>query len=485
MNAADPRDARIAVLERLLSAALARLEQQDARIAELEARIAELEARLRSTSRNSSKPPSSDPPGTPPRKSEPTGRKPGGQPGHQRHQRERVPPDRVNAVVAVPAPARCTGCTGPLLRLEGAPPARVHPVVELPRIAPEVKQYELHAGWCAGCNAWRCAPLPAGVPEGCFGPRLTGFIALCTGHFRLSKRLVQELLEDVLGVEVGLGSVSNLEQTVSQALAAPVQEAREYVQTQPTVHQDETGWWQKHARAWLWVASTAAVAVFLIVKSRGKAVAQAMLGEDFQGTLISERWCGYNWVPALKRQVCWAHLVREFEGFLARGKEAKRLGELLLAEVFVMFEWWHRVKEGLLTRATIQKKMRALMREVERLLEEAADVGPKKVAGTSRQILKLKDALWTFAYTEGVEPTNNLAERDLRHAVIWRKTSFGTQSEDGSRFVERILTAVMSLRKQQRNVLDSLTTALEAQLHDTPAPSLLPDTPPRHALAAA
>jgi transposase len=478
VTAVDPRDARIAELERQLSAALVRIEQQDAR-------IAELEARLRSTSRNSSKPPSSDPPGAPPRKSEPTGRKPGGQPGHKGHKRELLPPDKVSEVVAVPAPERCTGCTGPLLRLEGASPARVHQVVELPRVVPEVKQYELHAGWCAGCNAWRCAPLPAGVPEGNFGPRLTGFIALATGRFRLSKRLVQELLEDVLGVELGLGSVSNLEQTVSRALEAPVQEARAYVQRQPAVHQDETGWWQKHARAWLWVASTAAVAVFLIVKSRGKAVAQAMLGEHFRGTLISDRWCAYNWVHVLNRQVCWAHLVREFEGFIERGGEAKRLGELLLAEVFVMFEWWHLARDGLLQRATFQRKMRPLMRQVERLLAEAADVCPKKVAGTAREILKLKDALWTFVYTQGVEPTNNLAERDLRHAVIWRKTSFGTQSEDGSRFVERILTAVMSLRKQERNVLDYLTTALQAQLHGTPAPSLLPSTPPQLTLAAA
>jgi transposase len=478
VTAVDPRDARIAELERQLSAALARIEQQDAR-------IAELEARLRSTSRNSSKPPSSDPPDAPPRKSEPTGRKPGGQPGHKGHKRELLPPDKVSEVVAVPAPERCTGCTGWLLRLEGASPARVHQVVELARVVPEVKQYELHAGWCAGCNAWRCAPLPAGVPEGNFGPRLTGFIALATGRFRLSKRLVQELLEDVLGVELGLGSVSNLEQTVSRALEAPVQEARAYVQTQPAVHQDETGWWQKHARAWLWVASTAAVAVFLIVKSRGKAVAQAMLGEHFRGTLISDRWCAYNWVHVLNRQVCWAHLVREFEGFIERGGQAKRLGELLLAEVFVMFEWWHLARDGLLKRATFQRKMRPLMRQVERLLVEAADVCPKKVAGTAREILKLKDALWTFVYTEGVEPTNNLAERDLRHAVIWRKTSFGTQSEDGSRFVERILTAVMSLRKQERNVLDYLTTALEAQLHGTPAPSLLPSTPPQLTLAAA
>ena len=478
MNAVDPRDERIAELEQLLSAALARIEQ-------LEARIAELEARLRSTSRNCSKPPSSDPPGALPRKSEPTGRKPGGQPGHKGRKRELLPPDKVDEVVSVSAPERCPGCTGPLLKLEGAPPARVHQVVELPRVVPEVKQYELHAGFCAGCNAWRCAPLPAGVPQSTFGPRLTGFIALATGRLRLSKRLVRELLEDVLGVELGLGSVSNLEQTVSSALAAPVAEARAYVQMQPAVHQDETGWWQKHARAWLWVASTAAVAVFLVVKSRGKAVAQAMLGEGFRGTLISDRWCAYNWVHALGRQVCWAHLVREFEGFIERGGQAKRLGELLLAEVFVMFEWWHLARDGLLKRATFQSKMRPLMREVERLLAEAVDVCPRKMAGTARQILKLKDALWTFVYTEGVEPTNNLAERDLRHAVIWRKTCFGTQSEDGSRFVERILTTVMSLRKQERNVLDYLTEALEAQLHGTPAPSLLPDTSHQVTLAAA
>ncbi|WP_372241071.1 IS66 family transposase [Corallococcus terminator] len=262
-------------------------------------------------------------------------------------------------VVEVPAPERCTSCTGPLLRLEEAPPARVHQVVELPRIVPEVKQYELHAGWCAGCNAWRCASLPAGVPEGSFGPRLTGFIALCTRRLHLSKRLVQELVEDVLGVELGLGSVSNLEQTVSQALAGAVHEVRAYIQTQPAVHQDETGWWQKHARAWLWVASTAAVAVFLIVKSRGKAVAQSMLGKDFRGTLISDRWCGYDWVPVLNRQVCWAHLVREFEGFVERGGEAKRLGELLLAEVFVLFEWWHLARDGLLKRATFQRRRRS------------------------------------------------------------------------------------------------------------------------------
>ncbi len=467
----DPRDQRIAELEALVTRLLVRIEAQDKRIAEQDVRIAELEAQLRQNSSNSSKPPSSDPPGTPGKKFEPTGRKPGGQPGHKGTKRELVAPEKVNQFV--PAPDGCSRCDRELLQVGGGI-GRGHQVIELPKVVPHVTQYDLGAGYCACCDQWTTASLPDGVPESMFGPRLTAFIALCTGKYRLSKRVAQELLADVLGVEVALGSISKMEQTVSASVAAAVEEARTHVQSQPAVHQDETGWWQTHNRAWLWVATTAAVAVFLIVKSRGKAVAKQMLGEHFEGTLISDRWCAYNWVDALRRQVCWAHLKREFEGFVERGGEAKRVGELLLAEMAMMFEWWHHARDGTIQRATFQKKMRPLMKEVERLLHEAAVCPNARVAGTSREILKLADSLWTFVYVDGVEPTNNLAERELRHAVIWRKTSFGTHSESGSRFVERILTVVMSLRKQERNVLEYLAAAGEARLHRRNPPSLLP-----------
>ena len=480
----DPRDQRIADLEALVTRLLAKIDAQEKRLAEQDARIAELEAQLRQNSRNSSKPPSSDPPGTPPRRSDPTGRKPGGQPGHKGTKRDLVAPEQVDVFVKVAA-EKCERCESHLIKRVGAPEARRHQVTELPTVKPHVTEYQLQYGYCRECDDWTCASLPSGVPEGSFGPRLTAFVSLCTGRFRLSKRQTRDLLGDAFGVDVALGSISNLEQTVSAALAAPVEEARAFVRRQPTVHQDETGWWEGKARAWLWVATTSLVAVFSIVRSRGKEVAKQMLGEHFAGTLVSDRWCAYNWVDVLRRQVCWAHLLREFEGFLERGGEAKRIGELLLSEAFVMFEWWHHARDGTIKRSTFRKKMQPLMGEVEQLLAEGAVCPDVKVAGTCREILKLADALWTFVYVEDVPPTNNLAEQDLRHAVIWRKTSFGTNSVDGSRFVERILTAAMSLRKQKRNVLDYLTAACEAALRGGASPSLLPAAAHQLTVAAA
>ncbi len=459
MSNVDPRDVRNAELEAL--------------VAKLLARIADLEARLGQNSSNSSMPPSSDPPTMGGRTSAPTGRKPGGQPGHKGSKRDMVPREKVTRFVEVPAPKGCATCDGVLLQVEAAV-GRVHQVVELPTLVPDVTQYDLKSGYCACCDTWTTAPLPEGVPLGNFGPRLTAFIALATGKYRLAKRPVRELLSDVLGIQVALGSISNMEQAVSASITAPVEEARAHIREQPVVHQDETGWWETHSRAWLWVATTSLVAVFTVVKSRGAAVAKQMLGEAFAGTLISDRWCAYNWLHTLRRQVCWAHLQREFEGFVERGGEAKVLGELLLAEVSVMFEWWHQARDGTIKRATFKKKMLPLQREVERLLEDADTCPNSRVAGTCREILKLRDSLWTFVYVEGVEPTNNQAEQDLRHAVIWRKTSFGTHSAKGSRFVERILTVVMTLRKQERNVLEYLTAAGEARLRGTTPPSLLP-----------
>lgn len=454
----DPRDQRIADLESI--------------VAKLVARIDELEAQLGQNSRNSSKPPSSDPPWTQRPSKEPSGRKPGGQPGHKGAKRELLPPEKVDVVVPV-APKACAKCGGGVALRGDGPEADRHQVIELPAVQPHVTEYQLGFGYCRCCGEWTRADLPTGVPESNFGPRLMALVGLCTGKFRMSKRVAQEFLADVLGIEVALGSVSNMEQTVSEALAAPVEEARAYVPRQATAHLDETGWFEENQRAWLWVASTASVAVFLVVRSRGKAIAQKLL-DGFKGTLISDRWCGYNWMHVLRRQICWAHLIREFEGFIERGGRAKEIGELLIAEVKMMFEWWHNARDGTIKRETFRKKMKPLMAEVERLLAEGAVCPNAKVAGTCKEILKLADAMWTFVYVPGVEPTNNSAERDLRHAVIWRKCCFGTQSEAGSRFVERILTAVITLRKQKRDVLGYLAAACQAQLRTEQAPSLLP-----------
>lgn len=459
----DPRDQRIAELEALVVALLAR--------------IAELEAKLGQNSTNSSKPPSSDPPGTaqkPPKA--PTGRKPGGQPGHEKHVRELLPVEQVNKVVEL-IPEQCRNCQG-RLRGKDAEPRR-HQVTEVPPIKPHVTEYRCHELTCERCGEATRPELP---PEATsvFGPRLNSIVSLCGGEYRLAKRTTQMLLSDLLGVDLALGSVSNLEQETSESVAAPVEDARAYVREETFVNGDETGWYEgkkagRRIRAWLWVAATPLVTVFLISLSRGAAVAKQILGENFTGFLTSDRWSAYNWLDVVLRQLCWSHLTRDVQGFIDRGGVGGELGKQLMDLRHQMFGWWHRVRDGTLLRATFERRMEPVEAKFIRLLGEAELRAEPKTAGMAKEILKLKSALFTFVTVEGMEPTNNFAERQVRCAVQWRKTSFGTQSPAGSRFVERMLTVTATLRQQKRHVLEYLTAACAAHRLGQPAPSLLPD----------
>jgi transposase len=454
-------------LTRDLAAAMDRIEQ-------LEAEVAALEARLAENSSNSHKPPSSDPPESErPQKKEPSGLKPGGQPGHPKHERRFLPPDRT----LVLKPKCCANCNH-VLHGDDARPER-HQVVEIPRVRPDVTDYWLHCLVCPYCGEATRAELPPGVPHRGFGPRLTAMIAICTGKFRMSKRMVRELLADFLGVELSLGSVSNLEQEISASLAAPDKQARAEARKAAVANLDETGWFQgvadgRACRAWLWVGVTALVTVFKIAFSRGDDVAKEMLGKDWRGLLGSDRWSGYLWVPAKLRQLCWSHLQRDFQGFIDRKDAGAALGGRLLALSEQMFAWWHRLRHGALSRATFRRYMAPVRREIISLLREAEACPAPKTAGMAKQILKLQPALFTFVDRAGIEPTNNIAERAIRHGVMYRKTSFGTQSDAGSRFVERILTTIATLRQQKRNVLEFVTAAYQAHLLGIQPPSLLP-----------
>jgi transposase len=454
---ADPRDARISELEDLLRAALAR-------ISVLEAEV----ARLRQNSSNSSLPPSADPPGTPKRCDEPTGRRRGGQPGHKHHKRELLPDSRVTKVVEL-VPTRCRRCAE---RLSGLDPTPLRSqLIEVPRVEPQVTEYRQHRLRCGACGEQTRAVLP---PEArfSFGPRLQAMVATCTGKYRLAKRVTRELLSDFLGVDLALGSVCNIEKGMSEAIAAPVEQAREYVRQQAAVHLDETGWREEKRRAWLWTASTALVTVFTVARSRGAKVAKQILGEDFAGFLVSDRWPGYDW--AKRRQLCWAHLRRDFQGFIDRGHGGAACGQELLNLTGLMFRWWHRVRDGTLQRRTLQRRMRKVARRVERLLRSALRCPENVTAAKASEIYKLRRFLWTFVQHEKVAPTNNAAERAIRPAVLWRKGSFGTDSPDGSRFAERILTVTTSLKQQGRPVLDYLTRAGSQHRRQRAAPSLLP-----------
>lgn len=464
----DPRDRIIA--------------EQRALIEKLQRQIAALEEKLGKNSSNSSKPPSSDPPWRKPKPKPKRGkkRKRGGQPGHAKHDRPLVPQEKVTEVVAV-RPSHCDGCGVPLFGNDPKPER--HQVFETPKVEPKVTEYQIHTLPC-DCGAHTKGTLPDGVSRGAFGANLVALVCWLTGKFRLSKRGVQELLSDLLGTEVSLGMVSKMEREASAALAAPVEESRAYVREQPVVHADETGWRECNLKAWLWVAVTPLVAVFKIARSRGGDVAKDLLGATFAGILVSDRWSAYTFVDVLRRQLCWAHLLRDFQAFVERGGTSQRIGESLLGCARKMFKWWHKVRDGTMSRDAFQKKMLPVALEVGDLLAQGSRCRNTKTAGSCAHILNLEMALWTFVLTEGVDPTNNFGERTIRKAVLWRKTSFGTQSEEGSRFAERILTVAATLKLQNRHVLSYLTEAIEAGRRGLATPSLLPRPVAQLALAA-
>ena len=448
-----------------------RLSALEARVQTLQEHNRALQERLHQNSRNSSRPPSSDPPQSP-RPRRPRGqRRRGGQPGHPGHTRTLLPVEEVDEVVVL-KPDRCSGCHA-LLWGDDPAPFR-HQVIEIPPIQPVVTEYQWHQLVCAGCGEVTRAPWPEGVPSGTYGPRVQATVALYTGAYRLPKRTTHQMMEEVFGVPMSVGTIGPLEQATTEAVAAPVEEARTYVHAQEVAYLDETSWRQGDKRAWLWVAVTSLVTVFVVRLSRGGQVARELLGEHFSGILVTDRYSAYNWYPVRWRQLCWAHVLRDFEAMRARGGGSEEIGDALLAQAHQMFAWWHRVREGTLQRSTFRSYMTPLRREVERLLDVGSRCGVPKTAGTCRDILKRRQALWTFVQVAGVEPTNNTAERSIRPGVLWRKGSFGTQSAEGSRFVESMMTVVATLKQQQRNVLEYLTAACEAALRGEAAPSLLP-----------
>jgi transposase len=461
-----------------------------ARIAELTAqneallaKVAKLEEELRKNSGNSSKPPSTDMPSNKPpaRKKRATGRRPGGQPGHARHARPLVPLAEVNGRVVVCKPTVCEDCGKPLAGHDPEPLR--HQVSDLPPVKPVVDEFQLHALGC-DCGHVTRAQLPDGVPTGAFGPGVDATVSLLTGKYRLSKRDAAEILHDLFRLTMGDGSVTACEARMSEALAAPVEEARDVAKKQAIKHADETGWREGRQKAWLWTVVTSCITTFVITATRTRDVAREVLG-PVVGILVSDRLNAYDWWPVVSRQVCWSHLGRKFVAFEQRGGPSERIGEGLLEEHDRMFAWWHRVRDGTLQRSTFRVYMRTVRKRVEALLAEGAALlhvknmpdAHRSTARSCAQILKVAPALWTFVQVDGVEPTNNAAERAVRHPVIWRKISYGTHSANGSRFVERILTTHATLSQQGRDVLTFLRDARDAALLKRAPPSLLPAAP--------
>jgi transposase len=449
------------------------LEALEPVIERLQARIWDLEAQLRSNSTNSSRPPSSDPPGTAHPGKKKSGRKRGGQKGHPGHQRALLPPERIDAVVEH-RPAACQRCGH---SLAGAPvvgtPTR-HQTIELPRVRAHVSEHRAFTLACPHCRAHTRARLPAEVRAHHFGPRLVAFATVLTSRFRLSRRNLPELLGDLLDVPApALGTTQAFARESSAALREPYQEVRSAVRRAPTACVDETGWRLRAATRWIWTAAAEAATLFRIGRRRSTAERERLLGRDFAGVITTDRWRAYDSHPPERRQICWAHLRRNLQGFVDTGLRAD-LGAWGVRETDRLFHLWHRHEAGEISRAELRRAMVPVRMRVRRLLRWGAACEERRPRAFCRDLLRLWPSLWTFLGIEGAEPTSNRAERALRKPVIWRKCCFGSNSGAGLRFVERLLTAAETCRQQKRNLLDYLTAALEAHRIRAPAPRLLP-----------
>ena len=435
------------------------------------ARIQELEERLNQSPRNSSLPPSSEHPHAKP--SRPTSaakRKAGGQPGHARHERPLLPSELCDDVVLL-KPTVCRRC-GRGLEGDDVTPLR-HQVWELPEIKPQVIEYQRQRLRCPCCGETTCAELPPGVPTGQSGPRLVAFVALLMAYFRQSKRRTALFLGTFLNQPCCPALTIKMQTQVTEALRPAYDELVKELPTQRHLGIDESPTKEAAKKAWLWTFVGAFFTVFAWRGSRAATVLTEWLTDDFTGVVMCDRAKMYWQLGSL--QWCWAHLKRDFQAWAdSDNRVVKRLGDDLLRAVRELFHQWSRCRDGTLSRAALKQELAPTRRVVEGLLLRGEFSGQSQVMGTCRELYDHKAWLWTFLDQEGVEPTNNASERALRHAVIWRKLSFGSQSPGGSRFVETMLTVIESCRQQSRNVFEYVTSAVQAHYSHQTTPSLLP-----------
>ena len=455
---------------------LQRIATLEALVRQLEDAVRDLKEQLNRNSSNSSIPPSANPPDAPkPVAKPPSGRKPGGQPGHKGHHRHRLPPERVDAIVSY-VPTTCGECQGSLPAEPGPrdPEPSWHQVAELPVLAAVVTEHQAHTRTCPRCGCVNRGQIPPEIRAHVLGPRMAAVMSYLSGRHHLGRRAVEEIVETVFEVPTSLGSIVAMEAETSEALASPYQEAGDAVRAAPVKNTDETGWREKGQKRWLWTAATTKAALFVIHLRRSYEGLQALLGEKVQGIVCSDRWSAYSKLPLEMRQICWAHLKRDFQKLVDRGGPAEAIGRACLEVVDCLFADWWMFRDGQIDRVILQTRVDRIARELQGILEQGCRCAEsKKTAAFCANVLALYPSLWLFTTIDGVEPTNNHAERILRSGVLWRKNSFGCHSAAGCRFAERTLTVVQTLRLQRRPVLDYLYRAIVAHRAGLPAPQFM------------
>ena len=456
----------------------ARLEALEAQFATALATIDRLTEQLKKNSSNSNLPPSSDGPGAVSRgirapKKPRSKRKRGGQKGHKGSHRALLDPIEVNEFKDL-FPEACEACACILPQTPDVAAHR-HQLIDLRRGGRHVLEFRRHAVECS-CGHTTVAPYdPKQIPASPFGPRLVSVVAMMTGVFHLSRRNTQRFLREVFGIHISIGAISQAERRVSKALAPASEQAHDEVLAAMVKHTDATTWLMAGVTMSLWTLCTTLTSVFRIFKDGARATIESMFSDECgskTGILVSDRASVFGfWAMAL-RQVCWAHLLRLFVGFSQRAGPEGAYGRELLEHAALVFEYWHDFVAGTRSRDELRHLMKPVQHNFEALLRRIVAADIRGLSGSCANLLAHAPARWTFVDVPGVEPTNNLAERDLRSLVIWRRLCYGCQSERGLRFVERVMTVCMTLRKRRCDVLDFIEQCVRARAAGSPVPSL-------------
>jgi transposase len=462
------RNAVVAVLLRM-DEQIARLEE---RVARQDERIAKLEREAKRSSRNSSQAPSQDPPSAPKRGKDPSGRRPGGQPGHEGKGRPLLPAWAVDEVVEHwPTDCGCGHVFCAAERVAVGEPAR-HQVEELPVMAVRVTEHRCQRVICPACRVRQTATLPAEVAASAFGPRLQAAVVTLAVRNRVSRRDTVELCEQLFSSRISSGTVEAILARSADALAQPCADLLDRVRAAPALNMDETGWRLRGQQRALWGMFSERHAVLRVAPDRHEDRAKDLLG-DSSAVVTSDRWWAYGHLPVRRRQVCWSHLQRDF-AFHAEGRGVeKELGEhglRICQQLFWAWEIYLHTGE----RHELKRRVRALQRELKPIVRRHAAKHARYRQGRrfARNLLKIWPALWTFAAHPAVQPTNNHAERALRGAVIYRKLSLGSQSENGEQRIARLLSAHTTCRLQRRSLHAYLIDVLSAHARGDPAPLL-------------
>ncbi len=467
------RDALVAEQAKVIAEQAKVIVTLTAKVEALEALVLRQSELLGRNSKNSNLPPSSDGPGgawSGTGKKSKKGRKRGAQKGHKGSHRVLVAPDEVDEVVDM-YPARCGACAQWLPKTPDAWPRR-HQHIELAPFAPQVTEYRRHEVCCPSCGHRTRALYDADIiPRYAFGPRVMSVVVLLTGVYHLSRRATVRLLWELLGLRISTGSVSNIEKRMSDAVEPAFDEAWAAARASPVKHTDGTTWLQAGVMLALWTVATAGATVFKILSNGQRETLEDELLPAPSGVLVSDRATALKFWVMKQRQVCWAHLLRKFVSFAERDGPTRTLGRELLDCTTIVFAYWVDFKDGLLSREQFAALLAPVRADFERTLRRAIAADIKGLSGSCADLWEHREALWTFVEVDGVEPTNNHAERELRAFVLWRRRSFGTQSDRGNRFAERLMTIAHTARKQGRDVLAFLV-ACASRADDEPAPSL-------------